>query len=287
MSSVSIYALADPISPDRIRYIGKTQKPLHRRLAEHVAERNRAVSHCHRKNWVKRLVLEGRTPVIWPIEVCDQSNWIEKEKHWISFFKPLGMLTNGTDGGDGGTGNRGWKWSPEALKRVSAMRKAAPRTPAQIEALIQTRKLCKSRKGVKNSPEHVERMRQSKLGKKLIVKPEQRLLMIERAKRNLKWPAGKPRPKWTEERRQRMSLFFKGRKITWDTSSELNRRITAPKLQECNVRRRKKVIGEDGRIFESVTAAAKALGVSLRGFDDCVKNGWRVKGVYWRKESNG
>lgn len=300
---ITIYALAHPDKPQLVRYVGKTRKPLHRRLCEHVAERNKNLPTCHRRNWVKKLFSEGKRPVIWPIENCTNENWQDREKHWIAFFKPIGLV-NKTDGGDGGTGNKGWKWKPSAILKISMVRRITAKTPAQKAVWEKIKEGQKGRRrspesiektasknrGIKRTPEQIERYRLARTGKKQNLSESQRKHRGYLARKYLKWPVGKPRPKHSQEWKDKMRARMIGRKITWDTSSKRNRDITTPILRAFNESRKKKVVGSDGRVFQSIADARRALGVSERGFRDCVKNGWRVKGVYWKiqkkEESN-
>lgn len=122
-----IYALSDPLTPCEIRYIGKTENALGTRLSSHIYARHRAEV-CHRLNWIKKLVAEGRRPLVWPLEICPLESWAERERFWIAFFRPLGLLTNGTDGGDQGT------LTPEIRAKLSAASKGRKMTPLQRAA---------------------------------------------------------------------------------------------------------------------------------------------------------
>lgn len=272
MNSVTIYALADPNKPDEIRYIGKTIKPLHRRLGEHIAERRKSKLHHHRKNWISSLFISGLTPVIWPLEVCSSDNWQKREKYWISFFKPLGKLVNATDGGDGSAGHNGWKWSREALDRISAIRRSKPTTQTQLENLRLGR--------IKRVIGRVLKGRRVPLGAE-----ERRKRRSDWARLHLKWPVGKPRPARSEESKRKMSEKMKGRKVTWVVRSELNKSITASIFKECNERRKKRVVGiETGKEFESIADAVRQLKCSYQGFREAIKNGWKCRGIHWRIE---
>jgi len=48
------------------------------------------------------LLKQSLLPVQQILEICDESNWEQKEIEWINFYKSIGSkLTNGTDGGTG------------------------------------------------------------------------------------------------------------------------------------------------------------------------------------------
>lgn len=91
-----IYALAHPITKE-IRYIGKSNYPK-RRLQEHHCE-YRHKGNTHKKNWIKSLIKEGLRAELVILEECDESNWQEREKFWISVYKE--RLTNSNEGGAG------------------------------------------------------------------------------------------------------------------------------------------------------------------------------------------
>ena len=94
-----IYAVADPRLPSVIRYIGKTVHKLKHRLGQHKAGIERYPS--RRSSWIKGIQSQGVEPIIWPLEICSDENWQEREKFWIRFFKPIGLLTNHYEGGNG------------------------------------------------------------------------------------------------------------------------------------------------------------------------------------------
>ena len=92
---VYIYGLVDP-RDDRVKYVGKTVN-LKERLSEHIRR-------CHEKRtpknaWIVHLLGLGLSPTTQVIETCDEENWKEREKFWISSYPDL---KNWTAGGDGG-----------------------------------------------------------------------------------------------------------------------------------------------------------------------------------------
>jgi len=91
-----IYALIHPKTKE-IRYIGKSNYPK-RRLQEHHCE-YRHKGNTHKKNWIKSLIKEGLRAELLILEECEESNWQEREKFWISFYKD--NLTNSNEGGAG------------------------------------------------------------------------------------------------------------------------------------------------------------------------------------------
>lgn len=151
-----IYALADPNKPSEIRYIGKTRSKLRGRLFQHVNGVNRYA--CHRSAWIKSLLKEGRIPMIWPLEFIPEEIWQERERFWVKFFRPLGLLTNHDDGGRGchrmpptkeetrikmSAARKGKKWTPEVRERVMKIWSGNKRTQRQMDQfweMIRTRK---------------------------------------------------------------------------------------------------------------------------------------------------
>jgi hypothetical protein len=92
---VKIYGLVDPRT-NEIRYVGKTKQTLKKRLYKHIQDlRNNRV----KKEWVLDLLGNKLKPLIIELETCDETIWIEREKHWIGIFN---NLTNQTQGGEGG-----------------------------------------------------------------------------------------------------------------------------------------------------------------------------------------
>lgn len=96
MREYKIYCLKDPISLE-IRYVGVTVNSLNARLSQHLWEsKNRKGT--HKINWITNLKKDNKIPIIELIEICNESNWEEKEKYWISYFL---NLTNTREGGTG------------------------------------------------------------------------------------------------------------------------------------------------------------------------------------------
>lgn len=247
MNAVTIYALAHPKLPDVIRYIGKTGLPLSGRLKYHLYDLKPHRPKCHRRSWLRSLVNSGIRPIIWPLEICQESEWQNREKYWISFFKPLGMLTNTTPGGEGGLL---WREGRQRPRRTLESR---------------------------------ERMRQMMTGRKITwdtSSPLNRKITSERNRRG-----------WTPQMREKIIAANLGKKRTpeqqlaWKSSE--NFKITLKRLAESNARKKKPVIAEEsGLEFESVKAAVRALGCYESGFREAMKKGWRCRGVHWKfKES--
>jgi hypothetical protein len=152
MKTIKIYALIDPRTDD-IRYVGKTNQPLPRRLSAHLIEKSK----CHRCNWISELKRFGLVPLIEIIEeVKEGINWQEREIFWIKHLRIVGFnLTNNTSGGDGVPDLP--KETREKIRRASLGRKHKPET---IEKYRETRR------GKIHTEEHKQYMREKMTGRK-------------------------------------------------------------------------------------------------------------------------
>jgi hypothetical protein len=92
---IRIYALIDP-QTNEVRYVGKTKRALRIRLRAHINDNPK--HNTHKFNWIKKLKSQGFEPIIIELEVCNENNWIEREKYWIRQYC---NLTNMTTGGEG------------------------------------------------------------------------------------------------------------------------------------------------------------------------------------------
>lgn len=91
-----IYKLIDPIT-EEVRYVGKTGKLLHKRLATHISRSKEARN--HKDCWILSLKSKGLKPRIELIEEALDVDWEERETYWISEYRKTGRLTNVADGG--------------------------------------------------------------------------------------------------------------------------------------------------------------------------------------------
>lgn len=96
MPLVKIYTMSDPITLE-VRYIGKTKISLAKRRSQHISKARQGVT--HRDCWLKSLARKGVKPLIDLIELVDESEWEERERHWISEYRKTSRLTNHADGG--------------------------------------------------------------------------------------------------------------------------------------------------------------------------------------------
>ncbi len=97
---VTIYAMAHPDKPSLIRYIGATKLTLARRRTSHFCQSEHLKSKFNQ--WIIELKQDNILPSIWPLEIASSDNWKDREKYWIWFFKPIGIL-NKHSGGNGCT----------------------------------------------------------------------------------------------------------------------------------------------------------------------------------------
>lgn len=122
-SPVVIYALSDPANPSLIKYIGKTKAGLKNRLVGHLRDE----TNKKKMDWFNGM--KPLKPLIWPIEVCNSQNWAEREKHWISFFRPIGLF-NISEGGSGCVS--GMKWTDEQRAAHSRLFKKIGHRPGAL-----------------------------------------------------------------------------------------------------------------------------------------------------------
>jgi hypothetical protein len=143
-----IYILKDPLS-NEIKYVGKSDKPKIR-LVEHI--RKSKYTKTYKNIWIQNLVSKNLTPSLEIVEEVKKSDWSEKEKFWIKYFKNLGCkLTNLTEGGDGGNFGqdvnkkiseklKGRKFNEQTLKLMSESAKKRKLSPESRKSLSEKRK---------------------------------------------------------------------------------------------------------------------------------------------------
>lgn len=141
---VFIYTLADPRT-NEVRYIGKTKKTLYRRLSEHITTSKNLKD--HRSKWIQSLVQQNFHPKIEVLDTCQEENWQETEKFWISILKFLGVdLVNQNEGG---YGNNGHRFSQESKRKISMSLTGKKQSKETIE------KRSSQMRGRKLSAEHI------------------------------------------------------------------------------------------------------------------------------------
>lgn len=132
--ATTIYGLIDPLTSE-LRYIGKTSMPVRLRYNQHVCVGPTA-GRTHCRKWIAKLLEAGYRPELEILEIVPSENdWEEAERFWISYWKYIGAkLTNLTDGG-----------SHDYIGK--------PHTSGENE------KSAVKRRGVKRTPEQIERMK--------------------------------------------------------------------------------------------------------------------------------
>ena len=92
----NIYVLIDP-RDNHIKYLGKTIKPLNKRLSSHMIDDSKS----KKSSWIKSLKSQNLKPIIQLIDIVEE-DWQFWEEYWITNLKMLGIdLLNHTNGGEG------------------------------------------------------------------------------------------------------------------------------------------------------------------------------------------
>lgn len=116
MKNVYIYCLKDPSG--EIKYIGKTIN-LERRLSAHISEAKSSKTNRYVLNWIKKLLSLNQKPTIHLLEIVNESNWQEKEKYWILYYRNIkSNICNNCDGGLGGVGRNNFTEEELKNKRI-------------------------------------------------------------------------------------------------------------------------------------------------------------------------
>ena len=121
----TIYALLRPdaeVCLSNICYVGLTKHPLPQRLHQHIADAcNPKRNVSYRTRWIKSLVDKNLPPVIFPLEVVDESLAQDRERFWIATLKKFGCpLVNTTMGGELPY------FPPEVIERIAAKHRGKP-----------------------------------------------------------------------------------------------------------------------------------------------------------------
>lgn len=273
LSDCKIYTLHDPQTM-AVRYVGKTSKTLEDRLAGHLKDKCK----CHRTNWIKSLT---EKPIIRLVETVDESEWRERETFWIKHFRDsLGCdLVNGNDGGVGGH-------NPTKETREKIGRKTRERMKCQSARDLISR-LTKERMG---TPE--ARREASLMFSRIASSGGERERRSERMR--LLWENGVLRDaqkrtwigrKHSHETKEKIGAASRGRVQSRAVVESRISQIRGKTQSEAHVEARAAstrvpiIEVETGRKFQSVTAAAKACGLSQP-----TVSYWLKKGAKWRYE---
>ncbi len=129
-----IYTLSDPRT-GFVRYVGKTVRPLGRRLSAHLRDVKAQEYGHHAACWIRSLLAVGVRPVIEPLEDSPE-DIDEAERFYIAYLRFLGCdLTNSTPGGDGGS-HKGRRISTEHRARLSEAARTAWQNPVIRDAQV-------------------------------------------------------------------------------------------------------------------------------------------------------
>lgn len=197
--TIKIYGIVCPIAGE-IRYIGKTEQSLNRRLSAHICEsRKNKLSHKHR--WIANCLANGLRPTMWLLEeVMNPNDWPDREIAWIKKANQIGIsLTNQTSGGDGIV-----LTDPDAIARFKTNLAKAMKRVRCADGYLESRSKVSMnvwsnhRAAILESFNSVEtKSKQSMLKKTAWANPEIRLRMMNR---------------WTPEARAKQATEIIGRK---------------------------------------------------------------------------
>lgn len=153
---VFIYVLTDP-DTGLVRYVGKADNPSER-LRKHMLPSALAIV-CHRTNWLKSLIAEGKKPIMQVVEQTSHEHWKARECWWIAYYRGLGAaLVNTAEGGSGGMRP---EWiSPETRLKQSLAQIGKVRDRDAIE------RMAAKNRGKQRPPEVVAKMSAANKGKR-------------------------------------------------------------------------------------------------------------------------
>lgn len=176
--TVYVYALRDP-RDGAFRYIGKTVRPVERRLKEHLRE---APGEHRRSRWIQKLKRLGLQPEVVVLEQIEGAwPWQESERYWIAFAKAQGWdLVNSTAGGEGVE-----NLSADSRARMAATWKGRKHRPETIAKLKAARALRKTSDATRAKMSASQRGREISWGAKIAVavrklSPQQRESILRR-----------------------------------------------------------------------------------------------------------
>lgn len=201
--TILLYVLVDP-RDGTVRYVGKTNYTLKKRLREHRNNPRNNYLAC----WVRSLKELGLTPIIEEIDRVEDSNdkdWQRVERYWISFYRNMHCdLVNLDSGGTGGH-----EKSEETKKKIGDANRGKVRSPETLE------KLRVAQTGKKRSPEHCANMSKAVKGTKLGPRPPEVLEKISKAL------MGKKRPR-TPEHQAKLTAKLIGREVKQETRDKIS-----------------------------------------------------------------
>lgn len=211
ISTTFIYSLADPRTPDEIRYVGKAND-VKRRLRHHVGD----VSDTYKCRWVRGLIKDGLRPKIEIIDIVNIKEWSFWEMHYISLYKSWGFrLTNTCDGGNGSE-----SISAETRIKIGKAHKGRIISPETRE------KMRKAHTGKKLSKEHIAKMVKHRTGKKA----------SEETKNKMKeWRKLNP---FSQEFKDKVSIRHTGKVVSQETRARLSASLKGKRLGQKDTKER-------------------------------------------------
>ena len=243
-----IYALCD--RPSLVRYVGKTTKPVARRLLKHI-QNAKAGERTRKGNWLRAHITAGSRPHVVILEtVSDVGD--KEERKWIAHFKQAGNdLVNATDGGEG--------------------------TPGLVFDQSHRDKISKALRGIRRSEETRERIRAARA----IQSPPHTTPHTAETRLKIKKKLEDPAV------RRLIGAANKGRK---KSLCEIEKNRNTNKQNWCNPKYRLRMLTyvgvkvrcvETGVVYASMTAAATAVGGTCKLVSRACKSGVAHRGVHW------
>lgn len=240
-----IYTLSDPRTGE-VRYVGRTFRG-RQRLVEHLSKAKRG-GRTYRDCWIKSLLVLGLRPSMTVLQEGFGEGWQDAERDWIAKYRESGRLVNLTDGGEGFPG---YVPSAELRQLWSRQRKGVKYPPGRFSGML----------GRHHTPEVCEKIRESSFGRRHTQETKSKISSKHMGKTI------------SEEQRRRLRELRLGTSLT-----EEHKR----KIAEATTTRKSVVCLETGSIYPSITAAAKALGVTDTSVNQAIRKGCRCKGNHYR-----
>lgn len=241
---ITIYALLQPETKE-IRYIGKTNSPLHKRLSGHLKDK----CNCYRTHWLRSLRIR---PEIVVIEKCADDIWEERERFWIAHYRSLGCnLVNQTIGGDGPG-----KFTPEVLKKMSLAQKG------RKVAITQARRdaISRAKKGKTNGL----------LGKKF---------SAERCRKMSITFTGRISP--FRGIKQSADLVQKRIESRRNGAGFAHSEASRKRMSETSTSKKRVICMDTGEVFESIALASLTFSKNPCHVGATIKRGGRANGKRW------
>ncbi len=164
-----IYVLSDPRTPGLVRYVGKTEKDIWKRLSHHIATARSGRDKSRCGHWKRALLAKGLEPLLTIVQVGCGPTCSEAEIRWVAYYRAVvgPALTNLTLGGEGVAGwvmpfrtrlklsrahmGRPKNWTPDQSGRV------AHAVSSRVLSESTRMKMSLAQKGKKQTPEHVQK----------------------------------------------------------------------------------------------------------------------------------